>query len=174
MKKNIFITFLSYMIINIICYLTFLFVAAPIIDIYPSIYLQFAVGVIHILFVGFLYYLAGKKYLISTGNKFVDFVSVWWVSFFLLAYNILAYWVVGSGKLEDIGFFINSISMSVLFSFVALFQELYDIEPSYFVVLLPPLIPSLGLWLGLIVKKIKQKKTHQQVINQSCLHTDKE
>lgn len=157
MKKNIISTFLSYAVVNIICYLTFLFVYAPVIDIFTSIYTQFVVGIIHILFVGFLYYLAGKKYLIPTGNRFIDLISVWWISFGLLIYNVIAFWLVNFDKLGDIGFFINTISISFGFTFIAFFQELWDIEPSFFVVLISPLIPSFGLWLGMERKRSKHR-----------------
>ncbi|MPN33793.1 hypothetical protein SDC9_181285 [bioreactor metagenome] len=78
-----------------------------------------------------------------------DWISVWWITLFLLVYNIFAYFIFDSDSFGTAGFFINSLNISVGFSFGAYFQELYGIEPVYFVALISPLVPSFGFWFGM-------------------------
>ena len=149
MRRNIVVVFLLYLIINLITYWSFLLICGPIIDQITSIHLQLLVGSIYIISTGLLYYFMGKKFLVPTGNRKGDLISVWWLSLFLLIYNIFAYFIFDSESFGTVGFFINSLNISVGFSFGAYFQELYGIEPVYFVALISPLVPSLGFWLGM-------------------------
>ena len=158
-RNNIVAVLLSQAVIGIISYFT----GAPIIAYLwgemtenPSVLVGVVLLLLNVLFVLYLYFLAGRHFIKMTENKAVSIITVWWLSFALIICSVLGL-LLKNDVLISIGFgLFNPIALSIGFAFGAMERSMFGIDAEYFVLFIAPIIPSFGLWLGTVIKKRKK------------------
>ena len=117
-RNNIVAVLLSQAVIGIISYFT----GAPIIAYLwgemtenPSVLVGVVILFLNVLFVLYLYFLAGRHFLKKIENRAVSIITVWWLSFVLIMCTVLGF-LFKIHVLLGIGIF-NPISLSIVFAF---------------------------------------------------------
>lgn len=168
MKRNIFVTFATYIIVSITSFIC----AMPIIG---TLYEEnaivkekfFVIAAVllfsHFCFTIMMYMLAGYLYLRPIESKARNISSIWWISIILLL-SVFAVSIVGiSADSGRVIFSSNPFSYVVILGTELLTpSDIYDNQSEklfnisfYIISVITSLIPSLALWVGLLIKRRK-------------------
>ncbi len=159
MKRNMIICFISHVVISLICFISEIPLYQYQWDNGSSFennnklltYGIYALVVLQYLFILFLYFLAGRKFLKMLNNGKLSFLSVWYLGMFYVVINTVALLYFGVSHFDYV-----SIVMTVTLV-MPIFIPLgygFNFSPSISVVV-ASILPSLLLWLGMISRRKK-------------------
>lgn len=160
-RNNVIAVLLSQVVIGVISYLT----GAPIyayiwgeMNENPSAIAGTILLFLHVLFVLYLYFLVGRRFLKKIETKGTTIVSVWFLS--VLLFGCLIGLLLDNDAISSIGIgLFNPIALSIGLLFGSINGSTLGIDATVYMFILAPILPSLGLWLGISnKKKIKTSK----------------
>jgi len=157
MKRNMIICFVSHVVISVICF----FSEAPIYQYQWDngstfvssnnflTYSMYILAVLQYIFVLFLYFAAGRRFLKLLNSCRSSLISVWYLSIIFVFINIIALLCFGANYFPDI--------MGIAILVYPLFLPLVSIPIDEIVgMFVASVLPSLFLWLGMISRKKKR------------------
>lgn len=160
MKKNMLVVLISHFIISLICF----FSEAPIYQYQWDnggsfvssnkllTYSLYVLAVLHYIFILFLYFAVGRRFLKFLNSYKSSLLSVWYLGAIFLIINIIALLCFGDDRPEDI--------MGIALLVYPLFIPLVSIPINEFIALfVAAVLPSLFLWFGMISKKSRIRVT---------------
>ncbi len=160
MKRNMIICFISHVVISVICFISEMPIYQYGWDNGSSFesenklltYGIYALVVLQYIFILFLYYLAGRKFLKLLKSCKLSFLSVWYLAIFYLFINLGTLLFFGFENAYQIMTFTLSLPLFIPFG--------YGFNLSYIGITAASVLPSLLLWLGMLSKK--KKIAHNQ------------
>ena len=160
MKRNIIISFATHLLVSLFCFACIL-ISIQLGRIENRI--AYTLEVFFVLFVCFSYYFAGRHLMIPVDGKNKSFLSVCIlgsVLMFIVLIGIIINLSTPDGNAGNFSVLISNPAATIIMMLIGV-QIDKDYTPNFFTnifLLFTPMLPTMGLWVGLLLKKRSIKK----------------